>query len=178
MHKRLNQFGDDPKKAFGPQQPKLLKPSKDGRNAPEVRAVRIEITQNAGLLVRGGVADLGEMVCVDVFHQEGGFTVVPQYQASPAKMRGAVPNSVDGAYCFSLTKNDLVEVTLGKETVRGYFVMYESDGRMTLRGHDQPQPDKSYFRESVSKATRITKFHVDVLGNIYPTKPEPSRGLA
>lgn len=178
LRERLSKFDDDPKKAFGPQQPKILKPSKDAKNAPEVRAVRVEITQNAGLLVRGGIADLGEMVCVDVLRQTDGFAVIPQYQASRSKMRGATVSSVEGNFCFSLTKNEFVEVVIGEETIRGYFVMYESDGRMTLRGHDQPQPDKRFFRKSIFKATRATKFHVDVLGNIYPARPEPRRGLA
>ena len=56
--------------------------------------------------------------------------------------------------------------------------MYESDGRLTLRAHDQPKPDKDYFRKSVGSAKRIQKFHVDTLGNIYPAPPEKRCGLA
>lgn len=178
LRERLLKFEDDPKKAFGSQQPKLLKPSKEGKNAPEVRTIRIEITQNSGLFLRGGIADLGEMVCVDVFKQKSGIVVVPRYQADTEKTRGVPLEPTEETYCFSLTKNELVELTIGTETVRGYFVMYESDGRVTLRAHDQPQPDKQFFRKSISKASRMIKFHVDILGNIHPDRPEPRRGLA
>jgi len=71
-----------------------------------------------------------------------------------------------------------VAITLGDTTYQGYVVMYESDGRLTLRSHDQPKPDKDYFRKSVASAKRIQKFHVDVLGNTYPALPEKRRGLA
>jgi CRISPR-associated endonuclease Csn1 len=179
LRDRLKNFGDDPKKAFGPLQPKLLKPSKDGKNAPEIRAIRVEETQNSGLLIRGGIADLGEMIAVDVFHQKlGGFAVVPRYQAFSEKMRSTVTAPAESIFCFSLTKNDFVEVEIGKEIVRGYFVMYESDGRMTLRAHDQPQPDKKFFRKSVAAAKGIKKFNVDVLGNRYPALSEKRRDLA
>lgn len=178
LHVRLSNFGDNPKKAFGPQQPKMLKPTKDGKNAPQIHAIRIEVTQNSGLLVRGGIADIGGMICVDVFRQGGRFHVIPRYQASPSKMRGTAAETRDSGFCFSLTKNDLVEIVMDGKTIRGYFVMYENDGRMTLRGHDQSQPDKNYFRKSVATATHIAKFHVDVLGKTYPTRPEERRGLA
>jgi CRISPR-associated endonuclease Csn1 len=181
LQDRLRKFGDDPKKAFGPQQPKLLKPSGEGKDAPEVRAIRVEITQNSGLRVRNGIADLGEMTHVDIFRQKVGYSIKPRYQANPEMIRGAAgdyANVEATEFCFSLTKNDYVEVLIGTETVQGYFVMYESDGRMTLRKHDQPQPDKTYFRKTVAKASHITKFHVDILGNVYVAKLEPSYGLA
>ncbi len=179
LRDRLTQFSDDPKKAFGPQQPKVLKPSKIGKVSPEIRSINIEITQNSGLLLRGGIADLGEMVCIDILQNNtGGFTAIPQYQTSASKMRGSTTNSADSIFCFSLTKNDFVEIAIGAETIHGYFVMYESDGRMTLRAHDQPQPDKKFFRKSITGVKAIRKFHVDVLGNIYPAPPEKRRDLA
>lgn len=179
LRDRLKNSGDDPKKAFGPHQPKLLKPSKEGKKPPEIRAVRVEVTQNSGLLIRGGIADLGEMICVDIFQQKmGGFVVIPRYQAVAAKMRSSVTAPVESTFYFSLTKNDLVEIEIGAETIRGYFVMYESDGRMTLRAHDQPQPDKKFFRKSVAGAKNIKKFHVDILGGPYLAPPEKRRGLA
>jgi len=176
LRDRLTSFGDDPKKAFGPQQPKLLKPSKVGKNAPEIRAIRVEETQNSGLFIRGGIADLGEMIAVDVFqHKIGSFAVVPKYQAFPEKMRSTLASPAESKFCFSLTKNDYVEIEIGTEFVRGYFVMYESDGRMTLRAHDQPQPDKKYFRKSVAGAKNIKKYNIDILGNRYPAPPEKRR---
>ena len=178
LRERLIKSDDDPKKAFGPHQSKMLKPSNEGKHAPEVRTIRVETTQNSGLFVRGGIADLGEMSRVDIFRQKTGFSVTPRYQANAEKARGILMDPADGTFCFSLTKNDFVEITIGSQTVRGYFVMYESDGRMTLRKHDQPQPDKNYFRKSIAKATKITKFNVDILGNIYQIPQESRHGMA
>lgn len=179
LRNRLKNFGDDPKKAFGPLQPKLFKPSNKGKNAPEIRSIRVEETQNSGLLIRGGIADLGEMIFIDIFLQRtGGFAVIPRYQADIAKIRNPVIASADSAFCFSLTKNDLVEIEIGMQTIRGYFVMYESDGRMTLRAHDQPQPDKKFFRKSITGAKNIKKFHVDILGKSYLTPLEKHGDLA
>lgn len=177
LRERLVAFGDDPKKAFNERQP-VLKPSGDGKIAPKVSSIRVEATQNTGLLVRGGIAALGEMLRVEVFCRDGGYLIVPKYEAATEKMRGAPSIPTDASFCFELTKNDFVEIIIGNETVRGYFVMYESDGRVTLRAHDQPLPDKKYFRRAVATASRITKFHVDILGNLYAARREPRRGLA
>lgn len=175
---RLLAAGDDPEKAFGPRTPPVRKPSADESKAPVIRSLRIEVTQNSGFRVRGGIADLGEMLQVDVFRGPNGYVVIPRYGAASEKIRGTVPAPADATFCFRLNKNDLVEVDTGSEVVRGYFVMYESDGRMTLRAHDQPQPDKKFFRRSVAKARALRKFHVDILGNVYPAPPEVRRGLA
>lgn len=175
---RLEEAGGDAKKAFGPQSQKMFKPTRAGGKAPEVHSIRIEVAKRSGLLVRGGVADLGEMLFVDVFRGDRGFFLVPRYAAAGKDIRQPPIAAKEGNYVFSLTKNELVEVALGDEVTVGYFVMYESDGRVTLRAHDQPQPDKRFFRKSVTGARRISKFNVDILGYIHLTKPEPNRGLA
>ncbi|MBN9133899.1 MAG: type II CRISPR RNA-guided endonuclease Cas9 [Nitrosospira multiformis] len=176
---RLNSFDNDPDKAFGSQQPKLLKPSKVGDKAPEIRSIRVEVTQNSGLMLRGGIADLGNMMWVDIFrHETQGYSAVPWYQAGVDKIRGASGNRAGYTFCFSLTKNDFVEINIDSEIVRGYFVLYESDGRMRLRAHDQPQLEKYFFRKSIASAKSIVKFHVDILGRVYPAAPEKRRDLA
>ena len=172
LNKRLNEFGGDPKKAFGNQQSKIFKPSSPDKKAPEVRAIRIEVTQNSGLFVRGGISELGNMSSIAVFRNKVGFVFVPQYQSLPIRMRGNEVNLASLAFCFDFRKNDFIEVVLKDEVVRGYFVMYETDGRVTLRAHDQPQPDKHFFRKSIAKASSITKYRVDILGNIYRAPEE------
>lgn len=175
---RLLQSGDDPKRAFGPTSPPVRKPSADESKSPVIRSLRIEITQNSGLLVRGGVADLGDMLHVDVYQGQNGYIVIPRYGAVLARIRGTEPAPEGARFCFGLTKNDFIEVDTGSDIVRGYFVMYESDGRMTLRAHDQPHSDKRFFRKSVTKAKALRKFNVDVLGNVYLAPAEVRRGLA
>jgi CRISPR-associated endonuclease Csn1 len=49
---------------------------------------------------------------------------------------------------------------------------------MRLRMHDQPQLEKYFFRKSITSAKSITKFHVDILGCIYPASPEKPHDLA
>ena len=174
LTKRLNDHGDDGKKAFS--EP-VYKPSTNGPS-PLVKTVKLISIQKNGMKVRGGVAELGAMLHVDVFRYGKRFLIEPAYAA--IQQVRLIPYSVpeDAEFLFSLTKNDYVAITLGEATHTGYFVMFESDGRLTLRAHDQPKPDKDYFRKSVASATQIRKFHVGTLGNIYPAKPEPRRGLA
>lgn len=174
LQKRLVEFGDDGKKAFA--EP-IAKPSHNGKG-PQVKTVKLISTQKGGMKVRGGVAELGDMLHVDVYQDGKRFLVEPVYVAhnSARVVPSCLPETAE--FLFSLTKNDLVAITLGDSTHQGYFVMYESDGRLTLRAHDQPKPDKDYFRKSVATAKQIQKFHVDVLGNIYPAPPEKPRGLA
>jgi CRISPR-associated endonuclease Csn1 len=175
---RLNAFGNDPKKAFGGSDFKFVKPSNDGKKAPPVTQIKVEVTQKGGLHLRNGIADLGDMIRVDVFRSEKGYSLFPVYQAPTSQMRGQKKPKPEDEYLFSLQKNELVEIQLGSLCVRGYFVLYESAGVMRLRAHDQAQLDGKFFRKSVGSATRIVKFHVDILGNTYIAQPEPRRGLA
>lgn len=174
LRERLTAHNDDGKKAFA--EP-VFKPSKKGTKTP-VKSVKLASTQNSGIHVRGGVAELGPMHHIEVFKVGPRYHLEPAYQARP-DCRINPPNiPKDAEFLFSLSKNDFLQVTFGDQQYRGYFVMYESDGRLTLRAHDQPKPDKDYFRRGVTTATRVEKFHVDVLGNIYPAPPEVHRGLA
>lgn len=174
LRRRLESHDGDGKKAFA--EP-LHKPSARG-TAPVVRTVKVATTQKSGMRIRGGVADLGEMHHVDIFRCRNRIYVEPAYEAD-ASQRVKGPNvPEDAEFMFALAKNDYVEITLGNTTYRGYFVMYENDGRLTLRAHDQPKPDKEYFRKGITSAENIKKFHIDVLGNVYPAPRESRCGLA
>lgn len=175
LRSRLQAHGDDGKKAFATP---LLKPSAEGKKAPPIRTVKLRTTQNTGAFIGIAIADLGNMLHVDVFQKERRYILVPAYGIPDSKRVKPIAAPEDAEFLFSLSKNDFLEVTLGTETTRGYFVMYESDGRLTLRAHDQPQPDKNYFRKSVSNASKLLKLNVDVLGRIYPAPKETRRGLA
>lgn len=174
LRERLIAHNDDGKKAFA--EP-IFKPSKKGIKVA-VKSVKLASTQNNGIRVRGGVAEFGPMHYVEVFKVGSRYHLEPAYQAR-SNCRINPPNiPKDAEFLFSLNKNDFLQVTFEDAQFKGYFVMYESDGRLTLRAHDQPKPDKDYFRRSVTNATCIEKFHVDVLGNLYPAPPEVRRGLA
>ena len=175
LRQRLLAYGDDPIKAFATP---FFKPTAAGKVAPPVTSIRIISTQRTGIRLKNAVAELGEMIGIDIYRVPNGYFIDPKYPAHASDRLSYKPPPEDAEYCFLLTKNDYVQVVIGSETYFGYFVMYESDGRMTLRAHDQPQPDKKYFRRSVSAARLIQKFHVDILGNIYPAPPEVRHGLA
>lgn len=174
LRERLEQFDNDGKKAFS--EP-VFKPSKNGKGSL-VKSVKVATTQTNGVRLESGIADLGDMHHVEVYKHRNRYHLEPAYQAHTEKLIKP-PRIPDGAeFLFSLNKNDYIQLHLGGTQYEGYFVMYESDGRLTLRAHDQPKPDKEYFRKSITSATLIQKFHVDVLGNIYPASPETRSDLA
>lgn len=175
LRARLEAHNDDGKKAFSTL---LFKPANDGRRAPVVRTVKVKTTQKTGALIGSAIADLGDMLRVDVFKNNSRYFLIPVYGVTSNRRINPITAPENAIFLFSLTKNDFLEVTIGSETTRGYFVMFESDGRLTLRAHDQPQPDKNYFRKSVSSATKLSKFNIDVLGNIYSAKSEIRSDLA
>lgn len=176
LRNRLIENGGDAKKAF---KDPFYKPSDSNKTAPIVRSVKILSTQRGGLKVRCGVADLGTMKQLNVYRNENKYFFVPEYQVGKEKLIQKEININEANFIFSLTKNDYVKLKLNGVEYEGYFVMYESDGRMNLRAHDQPiNSDIGYFRKSVANVERIEKFNVDVLGNVYPAPKEACRGLA
>ena len=164
LAERLRVFDDDPVKAFATP---MYKPSAPGKVAPRVVSVKILTTQKNGFLVQSGVADLGEMLGVDVYKLEEGFLIDPIYPTPSAKRVAAKELPKSAVLQFRLTKNELIRVRTSNSTTVGYFVMYETDGRATLRAHDQPVVDKKFFRLSIASASEIRKLNVDVLGHIY-----------
>ena len=164
LAERLRVFDDDPVKAFATP---MYKPSAPGKVAPRVVSVKILTTQKNGFLVQSGVADLGEMLGVDVYNFEEGFFIVPISPTPAAKRLAAQELPKSAVLQFRLTKNELIRVRTSNSTTVGYFVMYETDGRATLRAHDQPVVDKKFFRRSIASASEIRKLNVDVLGHIY-----------
>jgi CRISPR-associated endonuclease Csn1 len=175
LRERLKANEDDPKKAFATP---FYKPSSNKKTAPQVRSVKIITTQKTGLQLKNAIAELGPMMGVDVYRIGKEFFFDPVYPAR-VSARLNVKKIPEGAqFLFFLTKNNFVQIEIGGEITRGYFVMFESDGRLTLRAHDQPQTDKKFFRKSVTAATNIIKFNVDLLGHIYPALPEQRRDLA
>jgi CRISPR-associated endonuclease Csn1 len=78
--------------------------------------------------------------------------------------------------------NDLIRVTQKQGVFFGYYAGCDrGSGNINLWAHDRNQQvGKDGLIRGIGVKTAITveKFHVDVLGNIHPAKPEPRRGLA
>jgi len=173
LESRLKAHDNNGKKAFA--EP-LYKPSSG--KGPIVRSVKVKTRQKVGMKVRNGVSELGPMLRVNVYKRAQKHIIEPIYSADMSTLiqRTEVPE--DAQFLFSLCKNEYVRIQIGKKSYFGYFVQFESDGRLTLRAHDQPIPDKKYFRKSVASAVSIEKFNVDVLGNIYLAPPEQRSDMA
>jgi CRISPR-associated endonuclease Csn1 len=191
---RLEAFSGKADKAFAIDNP-LRKPDKSGEpTGPVVRTITLVIDKLSGVPVRNGIAKNDTMLRVDVFTKAGKFHLVPVYvhhRATGLPNRAVVAfkdedkwTLIDDsfAWCFSLYPNDLVRVAQkGKEAIVGYFSGCDrATGSIGLWAQDRNSSSgkDGLYRPSVKTALQVEKFHVDVLGNIFPAQPEPRRGLA
>lgn len=192
---RLEAHGGKGDKAFGSDQP-FYKPDKDGNpTGPIVRTVKLVIDKLSGIPVRGGIAKNDTMLRVDVFTKAGKFHLVPVYvhhrvTGLPDRAIVAFKDEdewtlVDESFKFlySLSPNDLVRVQQkGKAALAGYFgSCHRGTGNINLWLHDRSTVDtKGGAIEGigVKTAQSFEKLNVDVLGYIYPTRPEQRHGLA
>ena len=191
---RLKQYEGKGNKAFPPDNP-LRKPGRNGDlDGPVVRSVKL-VNKLSGIPVRGGIAKNDTMLRVDIFTKAGKFHLVPVYVHH--KVARELPNRaiiafkdenewtlIDDSFsfCFSLYPNDLVRINLRKESQFGYYAGCDrSTGAISLWVHDRNQQvgkDGLIRGIGVKTALSIEKFHVDVLGHIYPAPPEKRHGLA
>jgi CRISPR-associated endonuclease Csn1 len=158
-----------------------------------IKAIKLERTTKTGVLVRGGLADNGEMLRVDVFTKAGKFYLVPIYLAD--RVGGVLPNKAikqatleqdwpemdeTYAFAFSLCNNDLILIADKKGEddafLRGYFKgAHRGTGNINIEGHD-----RSWKKEGVGVQNIgiFKKLQVDVLGNVFEVKKELRHGLA
>lgn len=175
----------------------LRKPDKDGNpTGPVVRTVTMGTDSMSGIPLRGGLAKNDSMIRVDVFksNKDGRFHVVPVYVhhlVTGLPNRAVVafkdevewPQMDDGySFLFTLYPNDLVKITLRNEVRLGYYLSCDrSNGSLAIWAHDR---DLSVGKAGLFKgigvklAVNLEKLNVDVLGNVFPAKPESRRGLA
>ena len=194
IQSRLEAFDGKGDRAFTPDKP-LRKPDRNGDpTGPIVRSVKMVVEKLSGIPVRGGIAKNDSMLRVDVFTKGGKFYLVPVYVHHRVK---GLPNRAIVAFkdeeewtlidqnfewCFSLYPNELEKIILKTESfVRYYSGVDRATGAISLWAHDRNQSvGKDGFIRGigVKTAQKIEKFHVDLLGNVYPAKSEPRRGLA
>lgn len=177
-------------KAFAAEQPSLIKPSAEGKNAPEIRSVKLLDTQKSGTPVRNGIANNGSMLRVDVFNKAGKVFAVPLYVADAAKAelpnRAATAHKpeelwpvIDNSYSFlfSLHPNDWVRVKLKEGIKEGYFCELDrgSGASISIYVHDRNQAigEKGKLRGiGLTTALAVEKYHVDLLGNLHRVHAE------
>jgi len=183
-------------KAFPVDNP-LYKPDQYGQpTGPIVRTVTLYTENMSGLDLRGGLAKNDSMIRVDVFKgkKDGKYHLVPAYVhhlVSGLPNRAIVANkdenewveiNNDYEFLFALCSNDLVKIQLKKESYIGYFSGCDrATGAINIWAHDR---NIAIGKEGlirgigVKMAISFEKFHVDVLGRIYPALKEQRRGLA
>jgi CRISPR-associated endonuclease Csn1 len=193
LRQRLEAHGGDGKKAFGPGTAPLFKPSRDGRAAPLVRSVRLTEVQRSGLPVRGGIANNGSMLRVDLFFKDGRYFAVPVYVSDMS--RSSLPDRavvaakaesewtrIDESFRFlwSLHPGDWVRVTLKAETPEGYFSgLDRGGGTISIRAHDRSVivgGSGQWRGVGIKTALRVEKFHVDALGGLH-LAPHEARSM-
>lgn len=194
IRERLEAHGGKGDKAFPSNNP-LRKPDRDDNSTgPIVRSVTKVIDKQSGIPIRGGLAKNDTMLRVDVFTKGGKFHLVPVYvhhrvKGLPDRAVVAFKDEAEWtlvdesfAFCFSLHPNDLVRVTLKKELHLGYYSSCNrSTGAINLWSHDRNKrvgKDGLFESIGVKTAVAVEKFHIDVLGNLYPAPPEKRRDLA
>lgn len=194
IEQRLKEHGDDGKKAFN--EP-LFKPGSNGKAAPIVRSVKLFTVQKSGMPVRGGVANNGDMVRVDIFTDGKKFHPVPLYVADAVK--NELPSHAVVAFkpedkwthmdekyhfLFSLYPNDWVSVVVkpNESPREGYYAgLDRSTGLISIWSHDRNQSigtDGLIRGIGIKTANSLQKYHVDMLGNLHRVHQETRQPLA
>lgn len=195
IRERLEAHGGKGDKAFPASNP-LRKPDREGNpTGPIVRTVTKVIDKQSGIPIRGGLAKNDTMLRVDVFTKGGKFHLVPVYvhhrvKDLPNRAIVAFKDEADWTlidesfeFCFSLHPNDLVRVSQkGKQPILGYYSScHRGTGNINVWAHDRSERvGKNGMTEGIGVKTALSleKFHVDVLGNLYPAPAETRRDLA
>jgi CRISPR-associated endonuclease Csn1 len=175
LKERLQAFAGKGENAFA--EP-FHKPTRDGSQGPLVRTVKLYTPGASGIPVRGGRANNGEMIRVDVYAKGGKFFLVPHYVDDIAKKRikkrAIIPGKLESQWTpiddsfefrFSLFKNDLVRVENKKEILFGYYAgTHRVTGSIGILAHDG---SKEWQGVGVKTCLSFEKYHVDVLGHYY-----------
>jgi CRISPR-associated endonuclease Csn1 len=195
LKNRLEEYNYDHKKAFSQPLYMPLKKGKDESQAPVIRSVKIRDNTKSYIHIPGrdGVAELVDMVRVDVFRKKGKYFLIPIYAHQVAK--GMLPDRIckarlpeeqwqeldaDYEFLFSLYKNDYVMAEKQNgEVKQGYFIkMDRASAAITLRPHDAPDDGSDLRSIGVQKLKKLRKFSISLLGDMSEIKREKRRGLA
>jgi CRISPR-associated endonuclease Csn1 len=177
-----------------PQKPLKEDPENGPYTGPFIRAVKINAGKTTGIDIRGGIATNDSMLRVDIFRKTDKFYLIPVYvhhyvnglpnHAIAAHKEECDWPLIDETYKFVFTvyPNDLMRITQKNAFFLGYYAGCDrGSGNVNLWAHDRNQAtgnDGLIRGIGVKTAITVEKFHVDVLGKIYPAPFEERRGLA
>jgi len=163
----------------------------------EITKVTLKTNKKPDVFVRGGVAERGNIVRVDVFNKvdkkgKNEWYLVPIYRHQvmdrkkwPMPPNRAIVGGRDEAvwpvmdenyhFCLSIYPRSYVEVIKGGGEIKsGYFAGVDrATGSINLLKHND-ESDRKWGRGiGVKTLLRITKYNVDRLGHLYEVKSEP-----
>lgn len=184
LYDRLNNFNDEPKKAFA--EP-VYKKDKSGNNAHQVRSIKVASKQPSGFYINNGRAFVnnGSMVRLDVYKKEikgkinHFFVPVYTHQINGPTPTEILPHAkdftdIDETFekIASLYSNDYVKVDFGGKIEEGYYVKYNiSSGVMAIIKHCAPGKDRDSLREISPRSTvSIERIDISILGDNAPTQ--------
>ncbi len=193
IQRRLEEHGDNGEKAFATPLYKPCRPGKE-KQAPIVRSVRLLTTQKSGIPVRGGIADNGSILRVDIYQEKDRYYAVPLYvsdMVKPTLPNRAVARGADEHnwpvmqpqnFLFSLYSNDWVRVIQFNNVIKeGYFGGIDrSTATINLWSHDRNPKvgSKGLIRGiGIKTAKSYEKFHVDMLGRLHKVFSEKLQPL-
>ncbi len=201
---RLEEFNDDPQKAFGNQDNPVYMPLseekiKAGQKPHIIRSVKICTTQKSGLKVRNGIASNGDMVRIDLFAKidkkgKKQYFVIPVYVAdliNPILPDEVLPSGkkIDDSheFQFSFYRNDLISINSSGKSNDEKLYYYNSfdidsariivesiDRNALMDGNIKGKPHQK--RYSILNLPNIKKYQVDILGNYTEVKKEKRVG--
>ncbi|MEA4968109.1 MAG: type II CRISPR RNA-guided endonuclease Cas9 [Bacteroidaceae bacterium] len=186
LKQRLEQFNDDPQKAFA--KDVSMPPCKDKtKRPPFIRSIKLRIVQPSGVSVRKGIAERGDMVRVDVFMKNNKYYLIPIYISDfkndilPNKAISAGKDEKDWTvidntfeFKFSLFKDDLIGLKKKKDkTLKlGYFIsLHRGTANIIISNINDEKLTKD---NSFGSKTLIDfkKYTIDVLGKYFEIKKE------
>jgi CRISPR-associated endonuclease Csn1 len=183
LKNRLNQFNNDPEKAFAETiRMPCNAPTKEG---PEIHSVRLYTSDKSGVKIRGGIASNDDMIRVDVFSKEDK-KGKNQYYLCPVYVHHMVqtelPNKVivplkeeehwleiDHTYVFlfSAYPNDLLRIKDKESDNWGYYVAANRcTGVIKFSSHNGSET----LSKGVKNLLLLEKYTVDYFGEITPKK--------
>lgn len=175
IRERMRDFNNDAKSAF--QQP-LLKPTRDGSPGPIVKTVKVWQTQNTGIMVRGGIADNGDMARIDLSRKQDAKGIW-KYYCTPvyvSQVMSAQLPDIAGEFLFSLYPFDLVLIERKTDTLLGYYRSYNVNTQsITICEVNDVQALKGSI--GLRNAVLIQKLEMGVLGDHHRVRREVRRGV-
>ncbi len=190
LKERLEEFNNDPKKAFA--EPVYMPLSEEkialGQQPHQIKKIKIKDPSTSGVLVRGGFAKNSTMPRLDVFTKKNKkgkneFFLVPIYvsdfgnklpnKAISTGKDGWIEMSGEYTFLFSLFPDTLIAINpTGKpeDEFLGYYKCCDiSSGVLKLDSHDRTIKEKRF---STKTAAYIKKYQVGILGDYYEVKHE------